>query len=64
MDHQEPDKFVDVSGYVSVAVKALRQHVTQVDGEDIDTYWKHWRLHDGAKVGFQYAEAFKRFQLG
>ena len=64
MDHQEPDKFVDVSGYVGVAVKALRQHVTQVDGEDIDTYWKQWRLHDGAKVGFQYAEAFKRFQLG
>ena len=64
MDHENPDKFVDVSGHVDVAVKALEQHVTQVNGEDVDTYWKHWRVRDGGKVGFGYAEAFKCFHLG
>ena len=63
-DHEAPDKFVDVSGYVDVAIKALEQHVTQVNGKDGGTHGRQSRLQYGEKVGFEYAEAFKRFHLG
>ena len=42
----------------------MKQHQTQVSGEDADTYMKEWRRSTGEKAGFQYAEAFKRFHLG
>ncbi len=63
-DHEEPDNYVDVTPYVDVAIQALKQHESQVSGEDIGKYWKQWRDKDGSKVGFEYAEAFKRFELG
>jgi len=64
MDHHEPDKFVDVTGYMDTAINALKQHETQVNSEDVGTHMKQWRGRTGEKVGFQYAEAFRRFQLG
>ena len=63
MDHHEPDNFVDVTSYIDIAIKALKQHETQVNSEDVGTHMKQWRGRTGEKVGFQYAEAFKRFQL-
>ena len=63
MDHRDPDNFVDVTGYLEIAIKALKQHTTQVDGEDVELHMKSWRSKTGEKVGFQYAEAFKRFRL-
>ena len=64
MDHQEPDQFVDVTSYMDVAIKALKQHETQVNSEDVGTHMKQWRGRTGEKVGFQYAEAFLLVQLG
>ena len=64
MDHHEPDKFVDVTGYMDIAINALKQHETQVNSEDVGAHMKQWRGRTGEKVGFQYAEAFRRFQLG
>lgn len=64
MDHQEPDQYVDVSDHMDTAVQAIKQHHSQVGEEDADTYMKQWRSRTGEKVGFQYAEAFKRFRLG
>ena len=63
MDHRDPDNFVDVSGYLDIAIEALKQHQTQVGGEDVELHMKNWRSKIGEKVGFQYAEAFKRFHL-
>ena len=63
-DHQDADNYVDVTGYMDVAVEALKQHRTQVTEEDADTYLKQWRSRIAEKVGFQYAEAYKRFHLG
>ena len=64
MDHHEPDQFVDVTSYMDVAIKALKQHETQVNSEDVGTHMKQWRGRTGEKVGFQYAEAFLLVQLG
>lgn len=63
MDHQDADNFVDVTGYIEIAIEALKQHKTQVAGEDVELHMKSWRSKTGEKVGFQYAEAFKRFRL-
>ncbi len=63
-EYGEPDHYVDVSDYMDTAVKALKQHETQVDEADADTYMRQWRSRTGEKVGFEYAEAFKRFRLG
>ena len=63
-DPESADFYVDVTGYMEVAIEALRQHQTQVIGEDVDFHMKSWRSETGDKVGFQYAEAFKRFRLG
>jgi LmbE family N-acetylglucosaminyl deacetylase len=62
-DHHEADNYVDVTDYIEVAAQALRQHVTQVLEEDIDTHLKLGRSQTGERVGFRYAEAFKRFRL-
>ena len=64
MDRQNADQYVDVTDYIETAVNALRAHASQVDREDADRYLKGWRSEIGAEVGFQYAEAFKRFELG
>ena len=58
------DKFVDVSAYMDTAVDALKQHQTQVSEEDAEVGMRQWRNSTGQKVGFEFAEAFKVFQLG
>ena len=58
------DKFVDVSAYMDTAVDALKQHQTQVSEEDAEGGMRQWRNSTGQKVGFEFAEAFKVFQLG
>ena len=57
------DKFVDVSAYMDTAVDALKQHQTQVTEEDAEVDMRQWRNSTGKKVGFEFAEAFKVFQL-
>ena len=63
MDRQNADQYVDVTDHIETAVAALQAHASQVSPEDADKYLKGWRREIGAEVGFQYAEAFKRFQL-
>ena len=58
------DNFVDVSAYMDTAVDALKQHQTQVSEEDAEVGMRQWRNSTGQKVGFEFAEAFKVFQLG
>ena len=63
MDRENADQYVDVTDHIETAVDALRAHASQVSPEDADKYLKGWRREIGAEVGFQYAEAFKRFLL-
>lgn len=63
MDRQNADQYVDVSGYIDTAVAALQAHASQVAPEMAEKYLKGWRREIGAEVGFEYAEAFKRFLL-
>ena len=62
-DHHEPNHYVDVTAYIETAVEALKQHKSQVSDEDAEVHLRQWRSRIGEKVGFQYAESFKRFRL-
>ena len=63
MDRQNADQYVDVSDHIDTAVAALQAHSSQVAPETAEKYLKGWRREIGAEVGFEYAEAFKRFLL-
>ena len=63
MGHDDDDKFVDVTDYIDVAVSALKSHSSQTTGEDVGQQLIEWRSRTGEKVGFAYAESFKRFLM-
>ena len=63
MGHDDDDKFVDVTDYIDVAVSALKSHSSQTTGEDVGQQLIDWRSRTGGKVGFAYAESFKRFLM-
>ena len=63
MGHDDDDKFVDVTDYIDVAVSALKSHSSQTTGEDVGQQLIDWRSRTGEKVGFTYAESFKRFLM-
>ena len=64
MDQGNEDQFVDVTDYMDTAIAALQAHSSQVEEEDVAKHMRNWRSRTGKKVGFPYAEAFKRFRLG
>ena len=61
---EDANKFVDVGEYMDTAVDALKAHKTQVTDEDAEIHMRRWRNGTGKKVGMEFAEAFKVFQLG
>ena len=61
---EDANKFVDVGEYMDTAVDALKAHKTQVTDEDAEIHMRRWRNGTGKKVGIEFAEAFKVFQLG
>ena len=64
MGEDNADQFVDVTDHIETAVAALQAHSSQVGGEDVAKQMRNWRSRTGDKVGFAYAEGFKRFRMG
>ena len=64
MDRDDADQYVDVTDYIDTAIAALKEHRSQVGPEGADKYMRQWRHETGERVGFKYAEGFKRFRLG
>ena len=63
MGHPEPDLWVDVTESMDTSIKALTQHVSQIDGrgaEEIDRLMRQWRRRNAEGKGMKYAEAFRR----
>ena len=63
MEQDNADQYVDVTDYMDTAIAALQAHASQV-GENVAKHMRNWRSRTGSKVGFAYAEGFKRFRLG
>ncbi len=60
---QQPDYYVDISDTIDLKIDALRKHVSQIGEWDPADRIKDWNASAGKKVGFKYAEAFRRFRL-
>ncbi len=66
MGHPEPDLWIDVTDHMGTAIKALMQHVSQINGrteEDLGKRMREWRREEAVGKGMQYAEAFKRLKM-
>ena len=61
--HESPDKWIDVTGTIEIAIQALRTHTSQVEGREIEERMRQWRREAGKDHGMEYAEAFKQFIL-
>ena len=63
MSHPEPDLWIDVTKDMDTSVKALAQHVSQMDGrseEETAKFMREWRRSRAEGKGMQYAESFRR----
>ncbi|MFQ5419342.1 MAG: PIG-L deacetylase family protein [Anaerolineae bacterium] len=59
----KPNCYVDISKTIDLKMEALRQHKSQLGDWDPEERLKNWSSETGKKVGFAYAEAFKRITL-
>ncbi len=55
--------YIDISEVIEVKIEALRQHKSQFDGWDPAESIRQWGTEEGKKVGYRYAEAFRRIML-
>lgn len=66
MGHPEPDVFIDVTGHMETAVKALAEHHTQTGGRpytELLPRMQEWRRHGSVGSGMLYSESFKKIQF-
>ena len=60
---QENNVYIDISDTIEMKIEALRQHKSQLGEWDPEERIREWSSEVGNKVGFEYAEAFRRITL-
>ena len=60
---QDNNVFIDISDTINQKIEALRQHRSQLGDWDPEERIREWNSEVGNKVGFEYAEAFRRITL-
>lgn len=60
---QEPNIYIDIADVIDLKIEALRQHKSQIGDWDPEEMIREWSAEDGKKVGFSYAESFRRITL-
>ena len=66
MGHPQPDHWVDVTDHMDTSVKAIMQHVSQVEDwteEEAGKRMREWRRQKGIGRGIQHAEEYKRITM-
>ena len=56
---EKPDTWVDISSTITVKVRALRKHKSQLGDWDPTKMMKEWAAEEGKEKGLKFAEAFK-----
>lgn len=59
----EPNYYVDISDTFDIKIEALRKHSSQLGDWDPTEMLSEWNSGAGKKVGFKYAEAYRRITL-
>lgn len=60
---QEPNVYIDISATIELKIQALREHKSQLGEWDPAEQLRSWSAETGARVGFKYAESFRRITL-
>ncbi len=60
---EKPDTWVDIESTISIKIKALRKHKSQLTGWDPARMTREWAAEQGREKGLRYAEAFKVMYL-
>jgi len=60
---EDANHYIDISESIDIKLEALRQHTSQLGENDPSERMKNWSAEIGRKVGFPYAEAFRRITL-
>ncbi|MBI4298294.1 MAG: PIG-L family deacetylase [Chloroflexi bacterium] len=63
MSRTNPNKWIDVTDTLDIAMEAIKCHRSQVNPEDVGNFLRGWREEMGKERGMKYAEAFRHFQL-
>jgi LmbE family N-acetylglucosaminyl deacetylase len=56
---EKPDTWVDISDTLETKIKALKQHVSQMDTHDVDDWMYKWAEEEAQDKGMKYAESYK-----
>jgi len=59
----KPNTWIDISSTIELKIKALLQHKSQIEGEDVGKGIREWGTEDAKEHGMQYAESFLRMIL-
>ncbi len=59
----EPNYYVDITETMDLKIEALRQHASQLGDWDPEERIKGWNRSLGERVGFPFAEAYRRITL-
>ena len=60
-DRDRPNKWVDVTAHMDVAVNSLLQHVSQIGTKDVGKHLKESRASIGKSVEVKYAECYRSY---
>lgn len=56
---EKSNTWVDITETLEVKIKALGQHVSQVNTEEVDTWMREWAEEEAKDKGMKYAESYR-----
>jgi LmbE family N-acetylglucosaminyl deacetylase len=56
---EKPNTWVDITETMDTKIKALQQHASQVDPNEVGKWMTEWAEEDGKEHGMKYAESFR-----
>jgi LmbE family N-acetylglucosaminyl deacetylase len=55
--------WVDITEMMDLKIKALQQHASQVNAEEVDKWMRDWAAEEAGDKGMKYAESYKVMRL-
>lgn len=56
---EKPNTWVDIASTIELKIKALQQHVSQIDPQEVGKWMLEWAQDEGKEKELKYAEAYK-----
>ena len=55
----QSNTWIDITGTIDLKIKALQQHASQVDAEEVDKWMREWAEEEAKDKDMKYAESYK-----